>query len=170
LRLPGNVLLAALALGACQQQQSPQTPPSEAASAAPDAKPGIAVSDGVLTLPVVRGNPGAAYFTLTNRGEAPATVAAVVIEGAGKAEMHETRGGAMDALKTLEIKPGETVKFERGGKHVMVFDIGDAAKAGGTAEMTLTFAGGDKVTTPLKVQATGGAMADMPGMGHGDAP
>ena len=47
LRLPGNVLLAALALGACQQQQSPQTPPSEAATAAPEAKPGIAVSDGV---------------------------------------------------------------------------------------------------------------------------
>jgi copper(I)-binding protein len=158
-------LLAALALAACQQQPQPQPKQSEAA---PEAKPGIAVSDGVLVLPVVKGNPGAAYFTVANGGDTPTSLAAVAVGGADKAEMHETRGGAMEALKSVDLKPGETVRFERGGKHVMVFGIADTVMAGGRVEMTLTFAGGDKVSAPLKVEAAGGGgMADMPGMGHG---
>lgn len=155
------LLLAALALAACQQSKAPE------AESSPDAKPGITVDGGVLTLPVVKGNPGAAYFSIANGGGKPATLAAVTIAGADKAEMHETKGGSMEPLSSLEIKPGETVKFERGGKHVMAFGLGDAVKAGGTAEMTLTFADGDKVSAPLKVEAMGAA---MPGMGHGERP
>jgi len=156
--------LAVLALSGCgEANKSADAPASEAA--APDAKPGISVAQGVLSLPVVRGRPGAAYFAVRNGSAAAVTLAAVTIEGAGKAEMHETKGGAMAPLGQVEIKPGETVTFARGGKHVMVFDLADTVAAGGSAEMTLTFAGGDKVSVPLKVESMTGAM-DMEGAAH----
>lgn len=166
------------ALGGCggrdKQENSGEHAASDAAaqasalppvSAAPDAKPGITVGEGVLVLPVVKGNPGVAYFAVSNGGTAAGTLAAVVVDGAAKAEMHETKGASMAAVGTVEIKPGETVRFERGGKHVMLFGLADTVKPGGTAEMTLTFAGGDKVSIPLRVETMA---ATMEGMGHGD--
>lgn len=136
--------------------------PQQAASAAPEAKPGLAVSGGELVLPAVKGNPGAAYFTLTNSGSKPASLAAVSIDGAGKAEMHQTAGGSMTPLKSADVAPGATLAFARGGNHVMVFDLDPAIAAGGTAEMTLIFADGDKLSTSLAVKAAG----DMAGMDH----
>ena len=49
------------------------------------------------------------------------------------------------------------VQFAPGGKHVMVFDLEDTVKAGGTTEMTLTFADGDKLSAPLKVETVTGS-------------
>lgn len=149
---------AALALAGCQQQAQKPADPS------PEAKPGLALSDGRLILPVVAGRPGAAYFALNNGGTATTTVAAVHIEGAEKAEMHETMGGSMAPLASLEVKPGETVRFEPGGKHVMAFGLKPDLTAGGTAEITLTFADGDKLSAPLKLEARGDA--DAHGAAH----
>lgn len=154
------VLAAALfALSACKQE-APRPAGSD-----PDAKPGLSVSNGVLILPAVKGNPGAALFDVTNAGDTPATLAAAYVDGADKAEMHETRDGRMGPLAPVEIKPGETVKFARGGKHVMAFGLADALRPGGATEMTLTFADGDKLSTQLAIESPAGAMARM---GHGD--
>lgn len=150
---------AALVLTACQQEAAKPADPS------PDAKPGLTLSDGRLTAPAVPGNPGAAYFTLQNGGSAAATLAAVSVEGAEKSEMHETSGGSMSPLAKLEIKPGETVKFGAGGKHVMVFGLKPDIAPGGTVEITLTFADGDKLSAPLTVEGPGGGMRAMD---HGD--
>ena len=142
------LLALSLLLGACEAKKDG----GEAASAAPDAKPGLQATDGMLVLPVVKGNPGAAYFNLYNASDKPVTLAAVSVDGAEKSEMHETKGGAMTPLASLEVKPGETVKFERGGRHVMLFGLADKVSAGGSAELTLTFADGDKVSAPLMVE------------------
>jgi copper(I)-binding protein len=166
---------AFLAVAGCKRSAEPDAAPSASASTAagPDAKPGLALTDGVLVLPPVKGRPGAAYFTVTNASAAATTLAAISIIGVDKAEMHETRGGQMAPLGTLELNPGETVRFERGGKHVMAFGIGEGIKPGGTAEVTLTFADGDKISAPLKVQSLADAMSAAPGMdsgmGHGEA-
>lgn len=162
-----TLALAVFALAACQQQKPAEEPAGQATT--PEAKPGITVAGGALVLPVVKDRPGAAYFSVANGSDAATTLAAVTIDGAGKAEMHETQGGSMAPLAQIELKPGETVRFERGGKHVMVFDLAQTVKSGGTVEMTLTFAGGDKVSTPLKVEAVGGDTdGAMAGMDHGD--
>lgn len=150
-------LIAALALSACQQQAAAPADPN------PDAKPGLTLNEGRLKLPAVKGNPAAAYFTLVNAGAAETTIAAVSIDGAGKAEMHETKDGAMLPMPSLAIKAGETVAFAPGGKHVMAFDLTDKLAAGTSAEITLTFADGDKLSAPLKVEAAG-AGADHGGM------
>ncbi|MEY4239048.1 MAG: hypothetical protein RL339_1649 [Pseudomonadota bacterium] len=152
------------ALSACGQQPAKD----EAASTAPEAKPGLALSEGQLVLPAVKGNPAGGYFTLANNGDKAVTLAAVSVTGAARAEMHETTGESMAPLAGLEIKPGETVKFERGGKHVMAFELDPALTAGGTTELTLTFADGDKLSAPLKLEAPGGDMDDMAGMDHSE--
>lgn len=158
------VVLSAVvfALAGCGDSAKQENPADAAASAAPtngpDAKPGLSVADGVLVLPAVKGNPGVAYFAVTNASDKPASLAAVFVDGAGKAEMHETKGGKMEPMNWAQVDPGATVTFERGGKHVMLFELNDKLKAGGTAEMTLTFSGGDKVSTPLRIETAGGAM------------
>ena len=167
-----GISIAALALAGCSGDKPAATAePTQAASAGPDAKPGLSVSGGRLVLPAVPGNPGAAYFTLANGGDAEATVAAVHIAGAARAEMHETTGGSMSPLKTAAIAPGKSVVFAPGGKHVMAFEIAETIKPGSTVELTLTFADGDKLSTPLAVEAAGGMGAmegPMEGMDHGD--
>lgn len=154
---PLFLAISLAALSACGQQPAKD----EASQAAPEAKPGLALSEGTLVLPAVKGNPAGGYFTLVNNGDKAATLAAVSISGAARAEMHETKGGTMAPLASLEIKPGETVKFERGGKHVMAFELDPKLVAGESSEITLTFADGDKISAPLKLEAPGGAMHDM---------
>ncbi len=149
-------LMFALALAGCQQKAAAP------AEANPDAKPGLTLSAGQLSMPAVKGNPGAAYFTLTNSGEA-ATLAAVSVAGAEKSEMHETTGGSMATIAPLTLKAGETVKFARGGKHIMVFGLDASIAAGNKAEITLIFADGDKLSAPLEVLAAGQVPMD-----HGD--
>jgi len=156
-RLAG-IALATLVLASCKQSAEP------VAEANPDAKPGLSLTDGHLAMPAVMGNPAAAYFTVSNGGDKPATLAAVSIDAAESAEMHETTGGTMAPLKSLDIKGGESVKFEPGGKHVMAFGIKPDLSPGSTVEITLTFADGDKLSAPLKLDAPGSG-----GMDHGDA-
>ncbi|MFK4871230.1 copper chaperone PCu(A)C [Novosphingobium sp. ZW T3_23] len=180
-RLPASFRVLALvgaagilaATAGCKQAESPVSHESEAATATgtdgtgPAAKPGISASDGHLFLPVVPGRPGAVYFTVRNDGPAAAKLVGVHVSGSGSAKMHKTDGGTMTAIDSLDIAPGAQVEFKQGGMHVMVFDIEDSVKASGTAELTLTFSDGDKLSMPLRVESMGGdGMGDMPGMEH----
>jgi copper(I)-binding protein len=143
-------LALGLGLGACRQTGTP------AQQEAPG-KAELTVTGGQLVLPAVAGNPGAAYFTLVNGTKDPASLAAVSVAGATKAEMHETTAGSMQPLTNLTLGPGATLTFERGGKHVMLFGVAKSLKAGDSANLTLLFAGGKQVVGELKVETAGGS-------------
>ncbi len=149
-------LAVMLALAACQQQPTKQDVPA----AAPEAKPGMALSGGRLVLPAVKGNPGAAYFKLENTGSGAVSLAAVAIEGAGKAEVHQTITGSMMPVNTLDIDPGSTVELKPGDLHVMAFELDPKLAPGGKTEVTLTFADGDKLSAPLAIESAGRAAMD----------
>lgn len=153
------VPVMALVLTGCQQ------PTETAAEKNPGAKPGLSASDGMLVLPAVKGNPGAAYFTLTNGSSQAVTLAGVSLDAAESAEMHETKDGKMGSVDQVELAPGAIVKFAPGGMHVMAFNLKPEIAAGNSVEMTLTFSDGDKLSAPLKVEAAGAAMMDH-GAGH----
>lgn len=127
----------------------------EQADANPDAPEGIAVSNGRLMLPAVAGNPGAAYFDMANSGDRDRMIRAASVAGAGSAMMHTTNEAGMAETLQVMVKAGETVKFEPGGMHVMAMDLADTVVAGGQAEVTVTFVGGDKVSFPADVRAAG---------------
>jgi copper(I)-binding protein len=162
----------ALALGACSR--TPQNAPADAASASkapvstgPIGAPGIALTDAVIQLPLVSGNPGVAYFTVSQAADAARKLVGVSVDGAGRAEMHEskTTGGvsSMEEVTAVAIEPGKSVVFAPGGYHVMLFGVDKALKPGMTRELTATFDNGDKTTVLAKVQsgAGGGAMDHM---------
>jgi copper(I)-binding protein len=77
---------------------------------------------------------------------------------------------SMSPVKEVALEPGKTVEFKPGGFHVMLFDVADTLKAGGTTELTITLDNGDKATVVAKVTSPGGGEASgaMGGMEHMD--
>lgn len=157
--------MVALALAGCGNNTAePSATATETADATPESAPGITLSDAVVRLPVMAGSPGAAYFTVSQGSGAPRRIAGVYVEGAERAEMHETvtKNGvsSMNPVKDVGIEPGKTVEFKPGGMHVMLFDIADTLKVGGTTEITITLDNGDKASVPATIEAIGGASGD----------
>lgn len=162
--LPLVASLSVLTLGACNGAKDET---KAEATAAPEGKPGITLADGKLVLPAVSGNPGAAYFALDNESTGTVSIASIAIEGVGKAEVHQTMGGQMKPIDRIDVEAKTVIKFEPGALHVMAFDVSGNLKPGDTTEMTVTFADGDKVSAPLKLEAMGAGA--MEGMDHGDS-
>jgi copper(I)-binding protein len=127
----------------------------EEAETGPAAPEGIAGTNARLMLPAVAGNPGAVYFDVANTGAAGRMIRAAAVEGAGSSMMHTTAEGAMQETLQVMVAPGETLKFEPGGAHVMAMRLADTVKPGGKTEVTLTFVGGDKISFPADVRAAG---------------
>lgn len=129
----------------------------------------VTLTGGRLVLPAVAGNPAAAYFELKNEGKKPETIAAVSVGDATSAEMHETKGGKMTPLKTLNLAAKAAASFKPGGKHVMVFGLSQQASSGASVEITLTFQNGDKLSSLLTIEKAGAASAAPMKMdGHGE--
>ena len=153
-------LAAALALAACskQEKQAAAEPTASASASAPaaESRNGLKLEGARLVLPVLKGSPGAAYFMLDNSRGATAVLMSISIEGAGKAEMHQMVDDKMNSVDRIEIAPGTSITFEPGKLHVMAFDLQDRLKPGGTTNITLTFADGDTLTAPAKIEAGGG--------------
>ncbi len=117
----------------------------------------LAVTHGWVRLPANPAAPAAAYFTVEG-SQKPDTLAAVSVDGATKAEMHETMtmagsGGmtGMAPLARVAVPAGGEVAFKPGGRHVMLFGLGARVKPGGTMAATFTFANGVRLVAPLKV-------------------
>jgi copper(I)-binding protein len=148
--LAGMALLPA----ACGSEQAAQEQ-----SPNPDAPEGITVSDARLMLAPVSGNPAALYFEIANNSGREVMIRSASVEGAGMAMLHQT---ATWNLKTdmqevfqQPVPAGETVSFEPGGLHVMVSDLAETITPRSSAEVTLTFVGGDKVSFPAEVRPAG---------------
>ncbi|WP_336977243.1 copper chaperone PCu(A)C [Altererythrobacter fulvus] len=155
--------LASLGLAACQQEAA--GPTQEASSAAtpeaPDAPAGIALANGRLVLPAVKGNPGAVYFDIANKSEGDATIVGVHVDGAAMAMMHQTMKtdgvNSMKDLSELVVPKGGSAGFKPGENHIMAMDLDDTLQPGTSTDITLTFANGDKATFTAEVLAAGDA-------------
>ena len=136
---------AATGLAGCGEAPEP-------AEAAPEGPEGISVADARLMLPAVAGNPGAVYFEVTNDSEKNRMIRAVSVAGAGSAMMHSAD---MQEMTQIAVPPGGSATFAPGEQHIMAMDLADTVTAGGEAEVTLTFVGGDKFSFPAEVRAAG---------------
>jgi copper(I)-binding protein len=149
--------IAGAGLAGCNKQ--PSEPAATPTAAAPDAPAGLAVTNGRLVLPAVSGNPAAVYFDIANTGVADTAIAGVSVEGAKSAMLHTTtQSGGMSSMKemsSVSVRKGQTVQFAPGGNHVMAMGLDASLKAGGTTEVTLTFASGDKASFPAAIEPAG---------------
>lgn len=104
--------------------------------------PPVVATDVVVTAPAAGMPMAAGYLRISNRSDAAIRITRVSSPEYGSVEMHETvveDGIArMRALPWLEIAAGETVVFERGGKHLMLMQ-----PVGEPATVTLNFYSGD---------------------------
>ena len=104
--------------------------------------PPIVATDVVVTAPGAGMPMAAGYLRIGNRSGNDIRITRVSSPEYGSVEMHETvieDGVArMRAIPVLEVADGETVVFERGGKHLMLMQ-----PAGEPRTITLNFYSGD---------------------------
>jgi periplasmic copper chaperone A len=100
---------------------------------------------------------GAVYFTITNLGRKADQLVAITTPVAGKVQMHESRKVQgvvqMRAVASIDCLPGQTVKSEPGGLHVMLLDLTHPLAAGAQFPLLMRFRDAGTVTAMVRVGA-----------------
>jgi periplasmic copper chaperone A len=98
----------------------------------------------------------AAYLTLRNPTTQPITIVGIESPLAELAMIHETKtvGGQsqMRPHEQLVVTPGQTVKFEPGGLHVMLHGLRQPVAVGQSVPLVLLLADGSKVQVAAVVR------------------
>lgn len=107
--------------------------------------------------PIGADRPAAGYLVITNPGPETDALLGATSPVSMRVELHET---AMDSsgmagmhpIERLEIPAGGTVRLEPGGYHLMLMDVGDMIKPGGTVELRLRFERAGTVVVQAEVR------------------
>lgn len=164
-RFDRHLMAAALlvSLAACEGQPAKDATPSAQASAT------LSVSDAKVRLGASPDRPSAGYFTIRGGSEATA-LTAVTTADAQRVELHESmkQDGmmAMGPIANVPVPASGEVAFRPGGKHVMLFGIGEDARRAGKVRLTLAFANGQSLSVDAPLETQGGAAAAADHSGH----
>lgn len=117
------------------------------------------IEDPVIRLSANPKAPAAGYFTLKG-GPTADRLLSVTSPIVIRIEMHESMtSGGMASMKPLdggvEIPADGIVKFEEGGRHLMLYNINPGVKTGETVQLNFTFASGLILQTFAPVRAPG---------------
>jgi copper(I)-binding protein len=112
----------------------------------------------VVNLSPVEGNPSAGYMDL-HGGRVDVDLVSVISDDVLRMEMHETteKDGMMSMapLKSIPVPAGKTVKLEPGGKHLMIWGVGEGSKKRGLLTMTLIYSNDDRIEINAVVKNAG---------------
>ncbi len=119
----------------------------------------LKVTDMVVRLNANPKAPSAAYFTIRG-GATDDRLMSIISPVVIRTELHETmKNGNMASMKALDagvaVPAGARVKFEPGGKHVMLFDLNPVVQPRTTMAMIFTFASGTQLQAQVPVRAAG---------------
>ncbi len=118
----------------------------------------LTVANPVIRLAANPQAPAVAYFDVKG-GPTPDRLLMVSSPLIIRAELHETMTtGNMTGMKPLtgvDIPANGEVRFEPGGKHVMLFNLNPSIKAGDTVQMNFTFASGTTMQAFAPVKSAG---------------
>jgi len=127
--------------------------------------PAIIVENAVMTVPAVRGGPGAAYFTLKTN-VAPSRLVSVTSPSISSIELHQTReeSGRTSMVPLDEagatFSPGSPLVFAPGGKHAMLMNVAPGLVPGGKVRLTFNVEPARPVTVEAEVRGPGQARAE----------
>lgn len=114
----------------------------------------------VVNLSPVDGNPSAGYMNL-HGGRVDVALVGVTSDDVLRMEMHETTEESgmtsMAKLKSIPVPAGKTVKLEPGGKHLMIWGIGEGSKKRGLLTMTLIYSNDDRIEINAVIKKPGEA-------------
>ncbi|MGB5720958.1 MAG: copper chaperone PCu(A)C [Woeseiaceae bacterium] len=120
-------------------------------------QPPLVASDVVITRPMPGRTMSAGYLSLTNNSDETIRISRVTSAHYESVQLHETTTedgiSRMRAIPLLEIPAGETVTFERGGKHLMLM-----RPTGPVNTVSLSFMDGNNLI--LAVDATFDSQTD----------
>lgn len=132
---------SALALGACEEQP-------------------LYVDQAYIRLSPNPQSPSAGYFTV-HGGPEPVTLRDVVTEAAVRVEMHDSRMHqgmmTMKPIDSVDVPAKAIVRFEPGGRHLMLWNVNPAVAATGKVPLTFLFSNGDRILVDAAVQKVGEA-------------
>ena len=134
--------------------------------------PPLYVDGGYVRLNANPSAPSAAYFTIHGGGDA-VVLRDVTTEEAVRLEIHESamKDGmaTMAKVGTVDVPAKATVKFEPGGKHIMLWNVNQEAVADGKMSFTFIFSNGDRILVDAVVQKADGSAAGgaLNAMDHG---
>ena len=119
----------------------------------------LKVVDMVVRLNANPKAPSVAYFTIKG-GPTDDRLMSVISPVVIRTELHESmKTGGMMSMKPLDggvaIAAKGEVKFEPGGKHVMLFNLNPVVKPRTTMAMIFTFASGTQLQAQVPVRAAG---------------
>ncbi len=117
------------------------------------------IDDAWVRLPAVKGRPAVAYFTVRG-GPTDSTIIAATSDVSIRSEMHESMktGGMMTMapLASVRVPAKADVRFEPGGKHVMLYDLNPGIVRGGRPVLlTLSFSDGVRISRKANVFGAG---------------
>ena len=114
----------------------------------------------VVNLSPVDGNPSAGYMNL-HGGRVDVALVGVTSDDVLRMEMHKTveNNGmtSMAKLKSIPVPAGQTVKLEPGGKHLMIWGVGEGSKQRGLLTMTLIYSNDDRIEINAVIKKAGEA-------------
>lgn len=112
----------------------------------------------VVNLSPVEGNPSAGYMDL-HGGRVDVELVGVTSDDVLRMEMHETteKDGMMSMaqLESIPVPAGKTVKMEPGGKHLMIWGVGDYSKQRGLLKMILIYSNDDRIEIDAVIKKAG---------------
>ncbi|MEU6915897.1 copper chaperone PCu(A)C [Streptomyces olindensis] len=141
------VIAGALALAGCGGSDS-----DSGDSGSSGGKAELSVGSAYMPQPV-SDEMAAGFLTVTNKGGAADELTSVTSDIAGQVTVHETTGGAMREVKSLEVPAHGRLVLKSGGDHLMFEQLKRKPKEGQTVTVELRFAHSDPVEVEMPVKA-----------------
>ena len=116
---------------------------------------GVEISDLYIAEPLKGRNMTAGYFSATNTGpDTRITAASSPIAERIELHTHPMNDGVMQMRQVdgVDVAAGETVTFEPGGLHLMLFGV-DVPDGTTEAPVTLEYADGESVTVVAEIRS-----------------
>lgn len=152
----GILIFAAVLLGACSGHGDHAHSEHDKTSHA--AKEGIVISSARVLPPFPGRDVAAGYFEITNHGKTADRLLSAMSPVSGTIEIHnhiEDNGVMkMRQVKGVDLAPGETVVFQPGSFHLMMFKT-NLAEDQDSVSLTLNYKNADPVTLIVDIEGRG---------------
>ena len=147
------ILVAAIVVGWMLLQ--PMGRQDDGAYPPPDADFGsvVTIADARIALPATAGDPAAVLFDITNRGQRTVFLSDVVVEHGGRAQLTDLSHPDPKPLDTVEIEPGQTLRFGPEAGRAVLTDYDEYVVPGAAVTVEFTFGNGESLSVRAAVEA-----------------
>ncbi|MGX1271054.1 copper chaperone PCu(A)C [Streptomyces phaeoluteigriseus] len=112
----------------------------------------LSVSAAYMPQPV-SDSMAAGFLTITNKGGTKDALTSVTSDVAGSVTVHETVGGAMREVDSLEVPAGGRLQLASGGSHLMFEKLKRKPRQGEKVTLELHFADSGTVEVEMPVES-----------------